>query len=96
MNTFIEGRLTNVFKNADFTDKTSGEVTAGKYQLQFMHKRDMGEGLGEQLVLEKISIPEDIADQYKDKVGQVVKVAVKAMVTNGSKNSKVIFYGISA
>ena len=50
----------------------------------------MGDGLGEQLVLEKVSIPDSLYLDYKDKVGQDVTVAVGAFASKG----KVIYYGI--
>jgi len=89
MQVYIEGELTNIFKNRDYEDK------AGKWQLQFMSKRDLGDGLGQQLVLEKISIPDEMYPMYKDKIGEEVKVPVGVVVTGpDSRNHKAIFYGI--
>lgn len=93
MKVFIEGQLTNIFKNKDFEDKNTGSVTAGKYQLQFLTKRDMGDGLGEQMILEKVSIPDALIGDYRGKEGEIVTVPVNVMAT---KDRRVIFYGVTA
>ena len=91
MNISITGDLAKLFKNPDFTNKENGEViTVGKWQLQFLTERDMGDGLGSQLVLEKVSIPDNLYDLYKDQVGKEVTVNVGVFSSKG----KVIFYGI--
>ena len=91
MKNFIQGNLTNIFKNRDYTDSKTGETSEGKYQLQFLTTKDMGDGLGEQMVLEKISIPESLYPKYKDQIGKEVTVLVRAMAT---KDRKVIYYGV--
>ena len=85
----ITGQLAKVFKNTDFTDKVSGEVNVGKWQLQFLSERDMGDGLGQQLVLEKVSIPDSLYPEYADKVGQEVSVNIGVFASKG----KIIYYG---
>jgi len=90
METFIKGQLHNVFKSKDFTDKASGEIRPGKYQLQFLTEKDLGEGLGMQLVLDKISIPDSLYLKYSDMIGKEVSLKVGVMVSKG----KPIFYGI--
>ncbi|MDF1882098.1 hypothetical protein JHD50_12445 [Sulfurimonas sp. MAG313] len=90
MITQIQGKLFNVFKTKDFTNKESLEVRAGKWQLQFLTEKDMGDGLGDQMILDKISIPPSMIHDYKDKVGEEVTVKVGVM-TDGKK---IIYYGI--
>jgi len=88
MQIVISGKLENVYKSKDFTDKDSGEVTKGKYQLQFMERVESEEGA--QLVVHKISIPQDKAKQYQGKVGENVQVPVKSFAQKGN----VIYYGV--
>ena len=85
----FKGKLLNVFKRADYTDKKTGEVTAGKYQLEFMYKKEMLQGQGHETVLQKISIPSEMYPLFKDKINQEVEVPIAAMASNG----RVIFYG---
>ncbi|MGB5966667.1 MAG: hypothetical protein WBG65_14185 [Sulfurimonadaceae bacterium] len=90
METLIKGKLFNVFKTKDFTNKETQEVRAGKWQLQFLTEKDMGDGQGEQMILDKISIPSSMIHEYKDKVGEDVTVKVGIM----ADGKKVIYYGI--
>ena len=90
MNLFIEGQLFNVFRNKDFKQKDTGDVKVGKWKLQFMVDRDMGDGRGTQKVFEDVSIPDTLYDRYKDMVNKNVKLEVGTM----SMNNKVIFFGI--
>ena len=88
MELIIKGKLENIFKAKDFLNKSTGETSVGKWQLQFMERIEGDEGA--QLVVHKVSIPEEKQKLYKDKVGDLINLPVKAMI---SKNS-VIYYGI--
>lgn len=89
MELYLKGRLQNVFRTKDFKDKTTGLISAkGKYQLQFMEELEGAEGV--QLVIHKVSIPDIVANNYLDKVGQDVEIKVKSIVNGG----KVTFYGV--
>lgn len=97
MNIYIKQKLSNIFKNKDYTDKESGEVSLGKWQLQFITERDKGDGLGKEMILEKVSIPDELYPRFKDKIGQVIELNVGSMVIGPDKfNHKVIFYGKNA
>lgn len=97
MNLIIKEKLSNIFKNKDFTDSKSGEVSVGKWQLQFITERDKGEGLGKEMILQKVSIPDELYPKYKDKIGQVIELNVGSMISGPDKNHhKVIFYGKTA
>lgn len=88
MELLLKGKLENVFKAKDYKDKTSGEVTPGKYQAQFFEQVEGEEGV--QLVVHKISLPEEKANQLKNKVGDIISLPVKAFVNKG----KLGYYGI--
>lgn len=88
MELLLKGKLENVFKAKDYKDKTSGEVTSGKYQAQFFEQVDGDEGV--QIVVHKISLPEEKANQLKSKVGDIINLPVKAYSNKG----QVGFYGI--
>jgi hypothetical protein len=79
-----------VFKRADYQDKKTGEVKPAKFQLEFMEQREMLEGQGKETVLRKISIPDELFPNFKDKIGQVVDVNVESMASGGN----VILYGV--
>lgn len=84
----LSGKLENVFKAKDYTNKKTGEVKFGKWQLQFHEEVDMEEG--KQLVIHKVSIPDDKAIEYVSKVGEIVVVPVKPYVYNNS----IGYYGV--
>lgn len=84
-----KGKLNNIFKRGDFQEKT-GEVKEGKYQLEFITQKEVIKGQGFETVIEKISIPDNLYNEYKSKVGQEVQVKVGAM----SSNKRVILYGV--
>ena len=87
----FKGKLNAVFKRADYHDKKSGEIKPAKYQLEFLEEKEMIEGQGKETVIQKISIPDNLYPQFKEKVGQMVEVPIDAMVNN----NRVIFYGVS-
>lgn len=88
MELLIKAKLENVFKAKNFTDSKSGEVTEGKWQLNFIELVEGEEG--SQMVMHKVSIPEEKVQQYKDKIGNIISVPVKAFVNKG----KLGFYGV--
>jgi len=90
MELFVKGELHSIFKTKPFTDKVSGEVRPGKHQLQFLSEKDLGDGLGVQLILDKISIPDSLYPKYSEMKGREVTVKVGVMVSKG----KPIYYGI--
>ncbi len=85
----LKAKLENVFKAKDFINKSSGEIESkGKWQLQFMELVQSEEG--SQMVMHKISIPDDKVKQYEDKIGNIISLPVKTFV---NKN-QVGFYGV--
>jgi hypothetical protein len=84
----LSGRLENVFKAKDYTNKKTGEVKFGKWQLQFHEEVDMEEG--KQLIIHKVSIPDEKAKDYVSKIGEMVNVPVKTYIYNNA----VGYYGV--
>jgi len=87
----LKGKLNNIFKRGDYTNKDTGETKEGKYQLEFMSQREVIKGAGFETVIERVSIPDELYPSYKDKIGKDVFVNVGAM----AKNKRVIFYGVA-
>jgi len=86
----VKGKLNNIFKRGDFTNKDTGELKQGKYQLEFMSQKEVIKGAGFETVIEKVSIPDTLYPKYKDMIGKDVSVPVGAM----AQGKRVIFYGI--
>ena len=89
MEQLLKGKLENIFLAKDFLNKETGEIeTKGKWQAQFIERVESEEGI--QMVMHKVSLPEEKAKQLKSKVGETVTINVKAYVQKG----KLGFYGI--
>ena len=84
------GKLNNIFKRPDFENKETGEIKHGKYQLEFITQKEVIKGQGFETVLERISIPDELYPEYKDKIGEDVEVKVGAL----AQGKKVIYYGV--
>jgi len=82
-------KIENLYKSKDFKDSTSGEVTPGKWKVQSFQTIESEEG--NQMKLIDISIPDELGEQYRNKVGEVVNIPVGTYITNG----RVGFYGLS-
>lgn len=81
-------KVDNIYKSKDYLDKSTGETTPGKWKIQTFEKIETEEG--EQMKLLDISVPEKVAMQYKNKIGEIVTVPVATYVSNG----RVGFYGV--
>lgn len=88
MELVLKGKLENVFKAKDFINKNGELESRGKWQLQFMEKVEGDDGF--QIVIHKVSVPDDRVSLYKDNIGSDIEVPVKAF----SSNNKVLYYGI--
>jgi len=88
MKLIIKAKLENVFKARDFKSKDGTTDSKGKWQLQFMEKIEGDEGF--QINIHKVSIPDEKAADYKNKIGSVIEVPVKSMALK----NKVIYYGV--
>jgi hypothetical protein len=74
MQLYIEAKLANVFKPKERTNE-KGETLPQKWQLQFIETIETEEG--NQMILHKVSIPDEKLKQYEDKIGEIVRVLVK-------------------
>ena len=88
MELVLKGKLENVFKAKDFINKNGELESRGKWQLQFMEKVEGDDGF--QIVIHKVSVPDDRVSLYKDNIGSDIEVPVKAFSLKG----KVIYYGV--
>lgn len=88
MELVLKGKLENVFKAKDFINKNGELESRGKWQLQFVERVEGDDGF--QIVVHKVSVPDDRVSLYKDNVGSDIEVPVKAF----SSNNKVLYYGI--
>jgi hypothetical protein len=89
MELILRAKLENVFKARDFVNKNGELESKGKWQLQFMEKVESVED-GFQIVVHKVSVPEEKVSEYKNKIGNVVTLPVKVACLKG----KVYFYGV--
>ncbi len=81
MGLIYEGELKNVYQSREYTNKKTGETTPARWSLQFMEELKTEQGV--QLVIHKINVPTEKINEYKDSVGDVISVPVKAWVMNG-------------
>ena len=84
----LEMKVENVFKSKDFTDKKSGEVKPAKWKIQGFDNIETEQGM--QIKLIDVSVPDEVAFDLKNKIGEVASIEVRTFVNNG----RVGFYGI--
>ncbi len=82
-------KIENMFKAKDFTDKKSGEVKLGKWKIQTFDNIVTEDGT--QMKLVDISIPDELAERFKNKVGETVVIPVGTFISN----NRVGLYGLS-
>jgi len=88
MEILVKVKIENLFKAKDFTDSKSGETTEGKWKIQTFDNVETENGM--QMNLMNISVPEEVAEKFKTKIGETVTIPVGTFV---NKN-RVGFYGI--
>lgn len=81
MELILKGILENLYLAKDYTNKKTGEVRAGKWTAQFMERVKTEEG--EQLVIHKVTIPQEKLKEYSNKIGELVEIPVRAYSING-------------
>jgi len=84
----LEMKVENVFKAKDFTDRKSGEVKPAKWKIQGFDNVETEQGM--QIKLIDVSVPDEVAFDLKNKIGEVASIEVKTFVVNG----RVGFYGV--
>lgn len=73
MKVIIEGQLISVYKNTDYKDKETGEVSVGKHKLQLLVEEKLSNGSVKH-DMQAITIPDSLVDNYQDQIGQHVQV----------------------
>lgn len=86
MKIIIEGMLMSIYRNNDFKDKESGEVTQGKQKLQILVENTLENGSIKH-EMQDISIPDNRVKEYEAQVGKKVQVKCDLM-----SKTPVIFY----
>lgn len=86
MKIIIEGMLMSIYRNNDFKDKESGEVTQGKQKLQVLVENTLDNGSIKH-EMQDISIPDSRVKEYEAQVGKKVQVRCDLM-----SKTPVIFY----
>lgn len=90
MTILVEGELLSLYQKPDFTNKATGEVKEGKHMLQLMIKQEL-QNSAEKMELYDISIPDNVVNLYKDKVGKTVQIRCKFYT---KQNAPIVFYGV--
>lgn len=83
-------KIENMFKAKDFIDKKSGETVPAKWKIQTFDNIETENGM--QMKLVDISIPDELAERYKNKIGETVSIPVGTFINN----NRVGLYGLKA
>jgi len=86
MKVIIEGQLLSVYKNNDYKDKETGNITQGKHKLQLLIESELQNG-SVRHDMQDITIPDSLVDNYTDQIGQRVQIKCEVL-----SKSQVSFY----
>lgn len=86
MKVIIEGQLLSIYKNNDFRDKETGEVSQGKHKLQLLVESELNNGSIKN-EMQDISIPDTKIKEFENQIGQRVQVVCDVL-----SKSPVSFY----
>ncbi|RLD42058.1 MAG: hypothetical protein DRI88_12015 [Bacteroidetes bacterium] len=89
MELIVKVKIENLFKAKDFIDKKSGETTTGKWKIQTFDNLETEQGM--QMKLVDISVPDELGEKLKNKIGEIVSFPVGTFINN----NKVGFYGLN-
>ena len=79
---YLKGKVENVVKGKDFTNKETGEVRPGALKLQFIHLDDVR---GLQTL--DVTVPKEFEEKAKDLKGKEINVPVELF----ARNSKIYY-----
>ena len=79
---YLKGKVENVVKGKDFTNKETGEVRKGSLKLQFIHLDDVR---GLQTI--DVTVPEELEEKAKDLKGKEISFPVEVF----ARNSKIYY-----
>jgi len=74
---YLKGKVENVVKGKDFTNKETGEVRRGSVKLQFIHLDDVR---GLQTV--DVSVPEELENKAFELKGKEINIPVEVFASN--------------
>jgi len=77
----LKGILENIYRSKEYSNTKTGVITPPKWSFQFKEERQTDQGV--QLLLHKVNVPDNVANAYKDKVGDLISIPVKVWVMNG-------------
>lgn len=86
MKVIIEGQLLSVYKNNDFKNKETGDVTEGKHKLQLLIETELQNGSVKN-DMQDITIPDSKVKEFETQIGQRVQVKCEVL-----SKSQVSFY----
>lgn len=78
MKVIIEGMLLSIYKNNDFKDKETGEVSHGKHKLQLVIENELANG-SIRHDMQDISIPDNRVKEFESQIGKKVQVKCDIM-----------------
>lgn len=78
MKVIIEGTLLSIFKNNDYKDKETGEVTQGKHKLGMLIESELANGSIRHDV-QDITIPDSRVKEFESQIGKKVQVKCDIM-----------------
>ena len=90
MELIVKVKIENLFKAKDFIDKKSGETTTGKWKIQTFDNIETEQGM--QMKLVDISVPDELGEKLKNKIGETVSLPVGTFINN----NRVGYYGLSS
>ena len=73
MKVIIEGLLMSIYKNNDFKDRETGEVSQGKHKLQLLVENELQNG-SIRHDMQDISIPDSRVKEYEAQLNKKVQV----------------------
>ncbi len=78
MKVIIEGQLLSIYKNNDYKDKETGEVSQGKHKLQLLIENELANG-SIRHDMQDITIPDGRIKEYESQIGKKVQVKCDVM-----------------
>lgn len=73
MKVTVEGLLSSIYKNNDYKDKETGEISHGKYKLQLLIENELANGSVKH-EMQDITIPDSKVKEYEAQIGKKVQI----------------------
>lgn len=73
MKVIIEGMLLSIYKNNDFKDKETGEVSQGKHKMELIIENELPNG-SIRHDMQSITIPDSRVKEFESQIGKIVHV----------------------